>query len=71
MYSNRHHLVAFVLETNSALPAPRRICVLRGLADVIGSSREAKEIETMADELEAAERRLQEFTFQFNHKPKP
>lgn len=68
MHSNRHQLVAFVLEASSSLPPTRRISVLRGLADVVGSSHEMKAINQLVDELETAESRLREFTFQFNQK---
>lgn len=72
MHSHRHQLVAFVLEASSSLPPTRRIAVLRGLADVVGSSHEMKEINRLADELETAESRLREFTFHFNQKqPQP
>lgn len=72
MHSHRHQLVAFVLEASSSLPPTRRIAVLRGLADVVGSSGEQFTINSLADSLQAAEQRLQEFAFQFNQKqPQP
>lgn len=71
MHSHRHQLVAFVLEASATLPPQRRIGVLRGLADVVGSSKEATQINSLASDLEQAERRLQEFAFQFNQKPQP
>lgn len=60
-----------MLETSPALPPSRRIRVLRGLAEVMGAGNETKELIALTNELEAAERRLQEFTFQLTMQHKP
>ena len=66
---NRRELIAHVLESSPSLPPSRRMRVLRGLAEVIGKTEEANELNALTAELEAAERRLQEFAFNLNHKP--
>lgn len=67
--SNHNELLAFVLEASSTLPVGRRVRVLRGLAEVVGSSREQNQLNSLANDLETADRHLLEFSFNFNKNP--
>lgn len=50
-------LHAFVIEASLSLPAARRARIYRALAEIIGDERTSLELQQMAEDLEAIDRR--------------
>lgn len=61
----REELIDFVLESAASAPVGKRVRIYRGLADVCGTEAEHRQLNRMADDLEAVELRTREFHFQF------
>lgn len=59
-------LIRFVLESSDQQPVHRRVTLYRGLANICGDETEAKQLTTLADELEKADARCAEFIFSFS-----
>lgn len=70
MSKNHLTLIQFILDQAPSAPVHKRISIYRGLATLCGDADEAKALEALADELEATEKRAQEFAFQFAQKTK-
>ncbi len=63
MVNPRTELFQFVLDKSQTEPAPKRIRLLRALAEYAGSEKATAELRSLADCLEAAEALAQEFSF--------
>jgi hypothetical protein len=69
MQLNQHEkLVQFVLEQSAEQPLSRRISLYRSLAEIVGNQKDTLRLKRLAEELERADKRCAEFTFQFGVK---
>ncbi len=68
MANNRVALIRFVLARADDAPVSQRIPVYRGLADICGDEKEAKELSAIAADLESTQSRCRQFAFEFNQK---
>lgn len=63
MVNPRAELFQFILEKSEYEPTPKRVRLLRALAEYAGSEKATAELRSLADCLEAADALSQEFTF--------
>lgn len=57
-------IIEFCLEHAESASVQKRISLYRGLAEICGDKADAAKLRSVADELEAADKRCREFAFQ-------
>lgn len=66
MTTSRHIVFNAVLDAAANKPVAERIILLRATAEIIGEPKLTQQLHAIADELDAAERKLTQFRFNFS-----
>ena len=65
--SSLKQVVEFCLDHAEEAPVAKRVALYRGLADICADAQESAYLKTLANELETADHRCQEFAFRFKN----